>query len=159
VTKLALHRLHERAPSPVDSLLLGEGAPYGTLDVDAAGCSMCFSCVGVCPTGALQGSEDTLRLSFVEDACVQCGLCRATCPEKVIRLAPRLNFTETARNPAVIKLDEPFECVRCGSPFGIRSFIEAIARKLAKAPDGAIERIKMCDRCRVETFHQVDHYV
>jgi ferredoxin len=120
---------------------------------------MCFSCVGVCPTGALQGSEDTLRLSFVEDACVQCGLCRATCPEKVIRLAPRLSFTEMARNPAVIKLDEPFECVRCGSPFGIRSFIEAIAGKLAKAPAGAIERIKMCDRCRVETFHQVDHHV
>ena len=34
-------------------------------------------------------------LHFVEDACVQCGLCRSTCPEKVIRLEPRL---ETPRN-------------------------------------------------------------
>jgi ferredoxin len=120
---------------------------------------MCFACVGVCPTGALQGSERTLRLSFIEDACVQCGLCRATCPEKVIRLAPRLNFTETACNPAVIKQEEPFECVRCGKPFGIKSFIETIARKLAGTPDSAIERIKMCEQCRDETFHQVDDFM
>ncbi len=158
VTKLALHRLHEHAPSPVEYLSLPKSAPFGTLDIDVAGCSICLSCVGVCPTGALQGTEETRRLSFVEDACVQCGLCRATCPEKVIKLVPRLNFTETARNPAVIKQDEAFECVRCGKPFGIKSFIEAIARKLVEAPEAAIERIKMCDQCRLESFHKIDDH-
>lgn len=156
VTKLALHRLHEQAPSPVECLSLPEGAAFGTLEVDVAGCSLCFSCVGVCPTGALQGSEETRRLNFVEDVCVQCGLCRATCPEKVIGLAPRLNFAETARAPVLIKQVEPFECVRCGDLFGSKSLIEAIAGKLTEAPDSAIERIKMCDRCRGETFHQMD---
>jgi hypothetical protein len=73
----------------------------------------------------------------------------------VIGLVPRINFAETLRNPVLIKQDEPFECGRCGEPFGSRSFIEAIAKKLAAAPDIAIERIKMCERCRVETFHQV----
>ena len=39
-------------------------------------------------------------LRFVEDACVQCGLCKATCPEKVITLTRSLDFraaTATAR--------------------------------------------------------------
>ena len=155
VASLALRHLHEHAPNPIDSLSLPEGAPFGTLNVDATGCSMCFSCVGVCPTGALQGNEDTLRLSFVEDACVQCGLCRATCPEKVITLVPRLNFPEMAQSPTVIKQDEPFECVRCATPFGVKSFIETIARKLTEAPKAAVERAKMCDQCRVETFYEV----
>ena len=35
-----------------------------------------------------------MLLSFVEDACVQCGLCKATCPEKVITLKPRLDAIE-----------------------------------------------------------------
>ncbi len=155
-TLLALHHLHAHAPHPVDSLTLPDGAPFGTFEVDTAACSMCFSCVGACPTGALQGSADTLRLSFVEDACVQCGLCRATCPEKIVTLTPRINFTDTTRDPAVIKQDEPFACVRCGNPFGIKSFVETVVGKLAGAPDAAIENLKMCDRCRVEATHHID---
>ena len=79
---------------------------------------MCLACVGACPTGALQDNPERPELRFLEDACVQCGLCASTCPEHVIKLEPRLNFGDEARQPVTIKQEEPFECIRCGKPFG-----------------------------------------
>ncbi len=149
----ALEHLHKRAPNPVDHLALPAGAPFGAVEIDAAGCTLCLSCVGACPTGALQDNPDMPELRFQEDACVQCGLCRTTCPEKVIALEPRLDFTEAAKRARLVKQEEPFHCVRCGQPFGTKASIEMIVAKLADRHDmfkgDAIERIKMCQDCRV----------
>src|SRR3546814_4729385 len=82
----ALRHLHEKAPEPVDLLPLAPGAPFGRIAVDTAGCTLCLACVSACPTGALLDDENRPWLGFREEACVQCGLCRATCPEKVIAL-------------------------------------------------------------------------
>jgi ferredoxin len=151
---LGLRHLHAHAPAPVDVLPLPAGAPFGNVAVDIAGCTLCLACVGVCPTGALLDSPDKPALSFVEDACVQCGLCRTTCPEKVIRLEPRLNLAEAARSPVLIKEEEPFHCVKCGKPFGTKSSIEKIVAKLADKHwmfkgGASVELIKMCETCRV----------
>ena len=100
--------------------------------VDVAGCTLCLACVGACPTGALLDNPDRPMLRFVEDACVQCGLCRSTCPEKVISLEPRLNFTDAARQPALIKEEEP--CAVHPLRQAVRhpqSSIERIVEKLA----------------------------
>ena len=48
--------------------------------------------VSSCPTGALRDDPQRPMLRFVEDACVQCGLCQATCPEHVITLKPQIDF-------------------------------------------------------------------
>ena len=122
--------------------------------VDTAGCTLCLACVSACPTGALVDNPERPQLSFVEDACVQCGLCKSTCPESVIRLEPRLNFTDEARQPVLIKQEEPFECIRCGQPFGTRASIERIVEKLSAKhwmyqDSSAIDRLRMCDDCRV----------
>ncbi|MDJ0947560.1 MAG: 4Fe-4S binding protein [Alphaproteobacteria bacterium] len=151
---LALAHLHKAAPAPVELLPLTDGAPFGAVTVDASGCTLCLACVGSCPTGALSDNPDTPRLSFTESACVQCGLCQATCPEKVITLEPRLNFTDAARGPVVKHEEEPFECIRCGKPFGTKSAIERIVEQLAGKhdmfQDGAmVDTIKMCEDCRV----------
>ncbi|HZA66820.1 MAG TPA: 4Fe-4S dicluster domain-containing protein [Geminicoccaceae bacterium] len=152
--RLALQELHGEAPTPADHVALPEGAPFGRVVVDAAGCTLCLACVSVCPTGALVDNPERPALSFVEDACVQCGLCRNTCPERVIRLEPRLNFADEARQPVLIKEEEPFECIRCGKPFGTRASIERIIEKLGEKhwmyqDSSAIDRIRMCDDCRV----------
>lgn len=154
VTGLALASLHEAAPTPVDIVPLPEGAPLGAILVDNDGCTLCLSCVGVCPTGAIGDNPDMPQLSFNEQACVQCGLCLKTCPESVITLKPRLAFTAEARGAVVLKEEEPFDCVRCGKPFGTKSTVERVVAQLAgKHPmfaDGPMaERIKMCDDCRV----------
>ena len=133
VLRVALRELHRAAPSPVDVVALPEGAPFGTLEIDVAGCTLCLACVSACPTGALSDNAERPMLRFTEDACVQCGLCSATCPEKVITLKPQLDFRAATASPRLVKEEEPFCCIRCGKPFGVRSTIERVTAKLQGA--------------------------
>jgi len=153
---LALHRLHENAPAPVETLALAPGAPFGTIQVDTEGCTLCQACVPACPAGALIDDPERPWLGFIEENCVQCGLCKATCPEKIITLEPRLNFRPEARTARELNRAVPFNCIRCGKPFGVRASIERIVERLAGAhsmflDSGRIERIMMCDDCRIVT--------
>ncbi|MBS3647646.1 4Fe-4S binding protein [Pseudaminobacter sp. 19-2017] len=152
-----MSELHRAAPTPVDRVVLPAAAPFGGLDVNVEGCTLCLSCVSACPTGALSDSEDHPALYFSESACVQCGLCAATCPEKVITLAPRVDFPAWSAPRQAIKEEEPYECVRCGKPFGTRSTVERIVAKLEGkhwmfAGENArrLELVRMCDNCRVD---------
>jgi ferredoxin len=154
VLRFALAELHRAAPVPADIIALPEGAPFGAVEIDVGGCTLCLSCVSACPTGALRDDPERPMLRFVEDACVQCGLCRATCPEHVITLKPQLDFG-AARTPArVLKEEEPFCCISCGKPFGVKSTIERVVAKLEGkhwmyAGAGRLDVIRMCDDCRV----------
>ena len=65
----------------------------------------------------LQDNPDAPQL-FREDACLQCGICVATCPEKVISLAPQFNLSDKAMATELVIEDEPFHCTSCGKPFG-----------------------------------------
>jgi ferredoxin len=154
LTGLSLQHLHANAPAPADMLPLPERAPFGAVVVDTAGCTLCLSCVGACPTGALGDNPDSPMLTFTEQACVQCGLCRATCPEKVISLEPRFNFTAAARAAATLKEEEPFKCISCGKPFATTTAIERVVERLAghamfAGDPKALDRLRMCEECRV----------
>jgi ferredoxin len=155
VLRFALSELRRAAPDPVGIIALPEGAPFGTVEIDAGGCTLCLSCVSACPTGALRDDPDRPMLRFVEDACVQCGLCQATCPEHVITLKPQIDF-DAARAPArILKEEEPFCCIRCGKPFGVKSTIDRVVAKLEgkhwmySGSSQRIDIIRMCDDCRV----------
>jgi ferredoxin len=155
VMRLALRELHRVAPEPVDVIDLPERAPFGAVEIDASGCTLCLSCVSACPAGALRDDPERPMLRFVEDACVQCGLCRATCPEDVITLKPQLDFRVSAASERALKEEEPFCCIRCGKPFGVKSTIERVMAKLQgshwmyKEAPQRLDLIKMCDDCRV----------
>jgi ferredoxin len=94
-------------------------------------------------------------LRFAEDACVQCGLCKATCPEKVISLKPQIDFRAATAMSRVIKQEEPAECIRCGKPFGVKSSVERVVAKLEgrhwmyKDSKKRLDVIRMCEDCRV----------
>jgi ferredoxin len=155
VLRFALQELHRAAPGPVDLIPLPAGAPFGAVEIDTEGCTLCLSCVSACPTGALRDDPEKPALRFAEEACVQCGLCKSTCPEKVITLVPRLNFRAVSDGVRVLKQEEPFCCIRCGKPFGVRSTIEKVTARLAgqhwmfkDAPE-RLDLIQMCDDCRV----------
>ena len=156
IARTALSRLKAAAPAPQDILALPAGAPYGRVRIDVAGCTLCLACVGACPTGALSDNPDRPQLSFTESACVQCGICVATCPEKVIALESRYNFQPGAMSPEVVKGEEPFHCVSCGKAFGTRSTVERVLAALKGKhamfqTEAQLRLIQMCDTCRITT--------
>jgi ferredoxin len=153
---LALREMHAAAPSPTDIVALDKGAPFGRVNVDAAGCTLCLSCVSACPVSALGDNPDKPMLTFDESLCVQCGLCAATCPEKVITLEPRANFKAFGAKPVVLKQEEPAHCTECGKAFGVKSTIDRVAAKLKDKhwmySGAAADRTRvlyMCEDCRV----------
>ncbi|SCC91016.1 4Fe-4S ferredoxin iron-sulfur binding domain protein (fragment) [Thiomonas sp. X19] len=134
----------------------GAGAALGAIHVDPARCTLCLSCVGACPAGALLDNPQTPQLRFVEKNCVQCGLCVKTCPEDAIRLEPRLQWGPQRSEPRTLRQAQPWRCVRCGKPFGTVQAIEQMLVKLAGHPafaGAAAERLKMCGDCRVIDMH------
>ncbi len=160
VLRFALRELHRVAPAPVDVIALPDGAPLGTLNVNVEGCTLCLSCVSACPTGALFDDPDRPILKFAEDACVQCGLCKATCPEKVIELVPQIDFRAATASARTIKEEEPALCLRCNQPFGVKSTIDRIAAQLEGRhwmytnAGKRIDAIRMCADCRVITMSE-----
>ena len=165
LVRLALAKLQAAAPIPVDVIAMPKGAPFGTLDVKVSGCTLCLACVSACPTGALKDNPDKPMLRFDEEACIQCGLCKNTCPEKVIELVPRIDFKAQSRGTVTIKEEEPAHCVRCGKAFGTKSSIDAVVKKLEGqhwmfTDPALVERLKMCGDCRVivQTESKLDPY-
>lgn len=156
VARLAAQALNPDAAEP---MALPSGAPYGAVLVDTDACTLCLSCVSLCPSGALAENPDMPQLRFQEDACLQCGLCANICPEKAIALKPQLDLSDAALTQKVLNEEEPFACIECGSLFGVRSTVERIMEKLAGshpmfASSDQARMIQMCDNCRVNAqFH------
>ena len=156
ITRLAAKALN---PGTETAIALPDGAPYGKVAVDTDACTLCLSCVSLCPAGALSDNPDQPELRFVEDACLQCGLCTRACPENALTLAAQLDLSDAALNPAVLHEEEPFACISCGALFGVKSTVEKITDLLAGkhamfATSEAGKLIQMCDDCRVKAqFH------
>src|SRR5829696_2646062 len=157
VLETTFRELHLAAPAPVDVVPLAPGAPFGTVNLNVDGCTLCHACVTACPTGALSDNPDRAMLRFTESLCVQCGLCKSTCPEKVISIEPRLDFQAWNAPLRVLKEEEPFNCIACGKPFGTKGSIDRVLAKLGEkhwmfqgANAKRLDVIKMCADCRVE---------
>lgn len=145
--------LLQHAPAPREEIALSAGAPYGRVTVNKQTCTLCMACVGACPEGALLDAREAPQLKFIERNCVQCGLCEKTCPEDAISLAPRLLLGKQAQSAVVLNAAEPYECARCGKPFGTRQMIESMIGRLSAhsmfASESARRRLQMCADCRV----------
>jgi ferredoxin len=162
VLRFALSELHDAAPIVADVVTLPAYAAFGAVEIDTAGCTLCLSCVSACPTGALTADPERPLLRFAEQACVQCGLCKMTCPEKVITLKPQLDFHAGSGGARVLKEETPFHCIRCHKAFGVKSTVDRVIATLADkhwmfkdAPE-RLDLIKMCDECRVVVVSEQD---
>lgn len=145
--------LEHLAQGGTHEIALAAGAPFGALRVDTQRCTLCKACIGACPESALLDSPEHPRLRFIERNCVQCGLCEKTCPEDAIALVPRLLVGPQAKEAVTLAEAEPFNCVRCGKPYGTRQMVEAMLGRLGGHSmfAGALQlrRLQMCADCRV----------
>ena len=160
-TRRQITRQSARALHPdTETLALPEGAPYGAVLIDKESCTLCLSCVSLCPSGALLDNPDLPQLRFQEDACLQCGICASVCPEDAIGYEPRLNLTDTALSQDVLNEEEPFPCVECGELFGVKSTIERITEKLSThsmfSDPNKLRMIQMCDTCRINVQYHAE---
>ncbi|MBK0326677.1 4Fe-4S binding protein [Rhodobacteraceae bacterium F11138] len=152
IARLAAQTLNPDAKAPIP---LSPGAPYGAVLVDTDACTLCLSCVSLCPSGALMDNPDLPQLRFQEDACLQCGICATICPESAISLRPQLDTSDAAMTQKVLNEEAPFACIECGSLFGVKSTVERIMEKLAGthpmfADSQQARMIQMCDNCRIQ---------
>ena len=162
-TRRQVARLAGKTLQPEAKVIdLPDAAPYGAVLVDTDACTLCLSCVSLCPSGALGDNPDLPQLRFQEDACLQCGLCANICPEDAITLKPQLNLTAQAFTQVVLHEEEPFACIECGSLFGVKSTVEKITEKLAGkhamfASSEAAKMIQMCDNCRINAQYHAQN--
>jgi len=159
---MALDHLIAHAPATVPEAieLPRSGSPFGSLVVNTDTCTLCLSCVSACPASALQDNPERPQLKFIEKNCVQCGLCAVTCPEDAITLQPRLLLTPQRKEARVLNETQPYQCIRCGKPFGTLKAIESMLGKLAghaMFQGAAADRLKMCSDCRVIDIYSADN--
>jgi ferredoxin len=152
--RLAMDHLLENAPHPRKSVALPAGAPFGRVKVDGAACTLCMSCVAVCPASALREGQGLPQLKFVEDACVQCGMCVTACPEDAVTRETRFLFDAEERSKVrLLHEEQPACCISCGKPFATRSMLDVMAKKLEGhwmfQGEAEKRRLEMCEDCRV----------
>ena len=137
-----------------EPLVVPHGAPYGSVELKEADCTLCMGCVAVCPSRALHAVGHTPGLNFIEQDCIQCGMCEKACPEQAIVLTPRLQPVPEARRAVQsLKAEEAACCIRCAKPFAPASLIRRIQQKLAghsHFQNEAAQRLLMCEDCRVK---------
>lgn len=130
-------------------------AAFAFPDVRVEGCTVCRTCVNVCPTHAFRHDEDRQTLELRQVACVNCGLCATACPESVITIQSEIFLARRALDYQVVVQDEALRCTRCGTPFGNRRAVDVIEAKLLGMPallDTFAGRrrnfFRMCPNCR-----------
>lgn len=155
--RMALDHLFQHAPKPQGVTALPPGAPFGEIQVDQNTCTLCMSCVAICPVKALHQDVNQLQLSFLEANCVQCGLCQNVCPENSITLVSRYLYDDRlAGKPRIVNEDKPFCCIACGKPFISKRMFDRIAEKLAAAGKWKVDKqvtpdwLQMCGDCRIK---------
>ena len=153
--RIALEHLHELSPLKPESVELPKHAPFGEIKVDMNTCTLCMGCVLVCPASALEAGGDVPKLSFIENNCVQCGLCESACPESSISRVSQYVFdTDKRMRSHTLNEDSPFHCRMCGKPFATNVMMNRMKEKLKshwmfKDPE-AIARLELCEDCRVK---------
>jgi ferredoxin len=153
--RTAINYLLEHAPSHRKAAALPAGAPFGRVKVDAAACTLCMSCVAVCPTSALREGQGLPQLNFVERSCIQCGSCEKACPEDAVSLETRFLYDDKARGAQrLLHEEQPLCCISCGKPFATRSMLKVMTKKLEDhwmfQSDADRRRLEMCEDCRVK---------
>ena len=129
--------------------------PFAIAEVRDDGCTMCRSCVNVCPVHAFRFEDETASLQFKHIDCVACGLCETVCPEHVITLHREIDFERTALDYQVVAQDEMIACMQCRKPYINRKALETIEAKLLSlasqldAFTGPRQTLlRMCPDCR-----------
>jgi heterodisulfide reductase subunit A-like polyferredoxin/coenzyme F420-reducing hydrogenase delta subunit len=125
--------------------------PFAWAEVRAEGCTMCRSCVNICPVHAFKLDDDKHTLEFRYMSCVACGMCEKACPENVITLRRDLILEKAAFAYQVKVQDEMVGCLQCGKEYINKRALAAIQAKVGTMEaflEGRADLLLMCPNCR-----------
>ncbi len=129
--------------------------PFAFADIKESGCTMCRSCVNVCPVHAFSLDEETSSLQFKHISCVACGLCEKVCPENVITLKQEIYFERDALAYQTRVQDDMVSCAKCGKPYINRKALEAVEARVLSLKSlldtfsgNRRSLLRMCPDCR-----------
>lgn len=85
VCEIACSFAHERVFDSSMARMKIEMSNNGKLFIPRV-CTLCYSCVGVCPEGALKVNSKTGAVEVSPELCKNCGICISVCPAGVLKL-------------------------------------------------------------------------
>jgi ferredoxin len=130
----------------------GRGCSLGIATVDAAGCSLCEVCVGVCPTGAFRTDRNfagSISLSLDPGRCTACEACVGACPESVVTLKRAVDSSVLQGGRRILVAGSDHTCKGCGAPLGVGLSAAALLRMGASHPFLAAGSSRICADCRL----------
>ncbi|MEO5365818.1 MAG: 4Fe-4S binding protein [Magnetococcus sp. WYHC-3] len=144
----SLRRIVGHVATPRLPLPLESPATFGRIELDGQRCTLCLACSRICPSNAL--SAPTGSLCFQENRCVQCGLCVGACPERIMRMTPRLDPRTLRDNDSSVILkqaDAMALCRGCGSPHPSMGMLRSVTLLLQQNPALHAKDTHMLDLC------------
>lgn len=128
--------------------------PFGGVVLDAKKCTMCLACTNLCPTGALRADGNGIELTFVEAACVQCGLCEHGCPENAVKRQPRFDYAALQGSKmTTLNRAKMANCTQCNRPFMSTALLASALEHLSTegaATRQAKDMLRICPQCRAD---------
>ena len=137
VLRFALAELHRAAPAPVDVIPLPDGAPFGAVEIDTAGCTLCLACVSAARRVPCATTPSARRCgsSKIPASSAACAGRRAR--RKSSRWFRRLTSVPAGRQPAFSRKRSRFPASAAASHSASRAASSAWWRS-SKASTGCI---------------------
>ena len=142
-----------RRPNPWTWSCFRRSAPFGAVEIDTAGCTLCLSCVCACPTGALR-TIPSGRAALCRRGLRAVRIVQGDLPGKGHHVETAARFPcggrrESAERGRSVLLHPLQQAIRR------QEHVERVVAKLAdkhwmfKESPERLDLIKMCDDCRV----------
>ena len=128
---------------------------HAKISVDEDKCTLCLSCAGACPTGALLADSTNNALCFNESLCVGCDYCIQSCAEKdtIFITRGKMRLNDEYFMPKVLAKDELFACAMCGKEFATKKAIERVASMMSASFGDDMNKLKSlycCSDCKAQ---------
>lgn len=130
-----------------------EKLAFGHAEVSGERCTLCNTCISMCPTFAITKASSTLE--FSHSKCINCRLCERACPEGAIKIRSFFNLKEfVGEGKERLAEEEMLECEGCGRRVISAPMLRETAKKLTEAgvPGDSlqIKLLEYCTHCRGE---------